>query len=132
MSVEDPARLCGVFQQAPSTRIRINPFPAGLLHTLLSFLPYPHEKELQAAQKAYAAKKKAQEQAAQAAIKAAKDKAETEASLRQYEQELPKQTADTANFPSVFAASTALWWFSIVSRSFSFSSAASDSNFSSF
>ncbi len=62
------------------------------------------EKELQAAQKAYAAKKKAQEQAAQAAIKAAKDKAETEASLRQYEQELPKQTADTAKKKEAYEA----------------------------
>ena len=54
------------------------------------------EKELQTAEQMYAGQKIAHDQAVRAARKAVKDKTETEASLRQYEQELPGQTMDFA------------------------------------
>lgn len=53
-------------------------------------------KELQAAAEKYAEKKREHEKAVQSASKAMRDKTETETSIRQYEQEFPLQTADTA------------------------------------
>lgn len=54
------------------------------------------ENELLTAQKKRDEKQKEFDKAAKDALQAAKNQTQTETSLRQYEQELPKQTADTA------------------------------------
>ena len=70
------------------------------IESLTKGLQYASEKDaendLQAAKEKYDEKKHEYDKAAKDALKTAKDKTEMETSIRQYEQELPKLTADTA------------------------------------